>query len=235
MTFEAVVTDVKEATYTVRNVVNGATHHSCQLCTMGVADWCISPGDYVLCKSSDIGRTYIIGEIKGRAPSTKGFRIGSSDADEFVITESGTLIHERGINSTIISDEGLTASYKKMTINGLGSTIEVTEDQVLITVGSSTITMTPTEIKLSGDASGGILKGKESQDQINALADKINSFITKFLGHGHINLGESGATCITGKPITVPGTPATPAPPSPLISETSITKPSLQSTVVKSS
>lgn len=208
MTFEAFVIDVQEATYTVRNAANGAIYHNCHLCTMGVADWCISKDDYVLCKQTDMGHVYIIGEIKARPPSTKGFRIGANGSDEFVITEEGTLLHERGMNSTMISDDGYEATYQKVIINGLGTKIEITEDQVLITVGGSipgdisTLTITPTEIlvnaktllELSGNDGGYTLRGQETSEMLDELKSILTGFISKFNAHQHVVAGGGGGT-----------------------------------------
>lgn len=240
MTFEAYVTDVKEATYTVRSAANGATYQNCRLCAMGVSDWCVSKDDYVLCMQTEYGRTYIVGEIKGRTASTEGIRLGESDTDKFVITQEATLIHQRDVNTTIIDADGLEAFYKKVTIKGFGTLIEVGEDSIEISVpgalsGTSKITITPTEVKLFGDTSGGILKGKEAQAQIDAIADKLNSLINKFLGHGHNSLGESGAAIMTSTPFSGGIPSAAPGTYTVKSSESAIGKPNVQSTKVKSS
>ena len=243
MTFEAYVLDVKEATYTVKNAANGAIYHNCKLCAMGVSDWCVSKDDYVLCMNTEHGRTYIVGEIKGRPASTEGIRLGESDVDKFVVTQQATLIHQRDINTTIIDADGFEGFYKKVTIKGFGTSIECTEDSIVISVpgkisGTSSIVITPTEVKLFGDTSGGILKGNEAQEQIDALADKLNSLINKFTGHGH-NASPGGATPIlTSRPVLSPAvnTAGTLTVLGPLASpETSIAKPNVQSEKVKSS
>jgi hypothetical protein len=239
-TFEAYVLDVKEATYTVKNAANGAIYHNCKLCAMGVSDWCVSKDDYVLCTNTEHGRTYILGEIKGRAASTEGIRLGESDTDKFVVTQQATLIHQRDINTTIIDADGLEGFYKKVTIKGFGTAIECTEDSIVISVpgkisGESGIIITPTEIKLFGDASGGILKGKEAQEQIDALADKLNGLINKFLGHGHNSLGDSGAAIMTSTPFSGGIPTAAPGTYTIKSTESAIAKPNVQSTKVKSS
>jgi hypothetical protein len=190
MIFEASVIDVQEATYTVKNVTNGKTYQNCKLCAMGVSDWCVSKDDYVLCTMSEYGQVYIMGEIKGRKASTEGIRLGDSDVDKLVVTQNATLIHVRDINTTMIDDTGLECFYKKATIKGFGTVIEINEDEISITVpgnvsGGSGIVITPTEIKLSGDASGGIPLGNEYTEMINDLKNVVNELINKYNLHGH--------------------------------------------------
>lgn len=244
MTFEAVVIDVIKATYTVKNVVNGRVYHNCRLCAMGSADWAISKDDYVLCMQSEAGQVYVIGEIKGREPSTDGFRLGESDTDKFVVTQEATLIHVRDINTTIIDPDGLDGFYKKVTVKGFGTVIECTEDQISIGVpGSidqgSKIVITPSGITLFGEASGGILKGNETQEQIDKLGDKLNDFIKLYLEHGHEYPNPAGGLppqLVTSKPgdVTISATTFA-APPHTTLTIPDIQNQSLQSTKVKSS
>jgi len=231
MTFEAYVIDVKEATYTVRSAANGAIYQNCRLCAMGVSDWCVSKDDYVLCDQTEYGRTYILGEIKGRVASTEGIRLGESDTDKFVVTQDATLIHQRDINTTIIDADGLEAFYKKVTIKGFGTLIEVDEDSIEISVpgnatGTSKITITPTEVKidagtivnLQGGDAGFLLKGDNLVALLNEIISVLRGHITKYNSHTHI--------------CAAPASPS--AAPLPLETGT-ITKTPQQSTKVKSS
>ena len=231
MTFEAYVLDVKEATYTVKNAANGAIYHNCKLCAMGVSDWCVSKDDYVLCMNTEHGRTYIVGEIKGRPASTEGIRLGESDVDKFVVTQQATLIHQRDINTTIIDADGFEGFYKKVTIKGFGTSIECTEDSIVISVpgkisGASKITITPTEVKIDagtilnlfgGDA-GFLLKSDNLVALLNELISVVRGSIANFNSHTHICAGSGSAS-------------ATPLP----LDTGSITKTPQQSTKVKSS
>jgi len=244
MIFEASVIDVQEATYTVKNVTNGKTYQNCRLCAMGVSDWCVSKDDYVLCTMSEYGQVYIMGEIKGRKASTEGIRLGESDVDKFVVTQNATMIHVRDLNTTLIDDTGLECFYKKATIKGFGTVIEIDEDQISITVpgnirGGSGIVITPTEIKLFGDAQGGILKGNDAQRQIDDIVTKLKTLTEHYLAHGHdyIPAVTAAASAVpTSKPCASGITPTTSA----ALVDTSINVPSpssvdLQSSTVKSS
>ena len=206
-TFEAYVLDVKEATYTVKNAANGAIYHNCKLCAMGVSDWCVSKDDYVLCTNTEHGRTYILGEIKGRAASTEGIRLGESDTDKFVVTQQATLIHQRDINTTIIDADGLEGFYKKVTIKGFGTAIECTEDSIVISVpgkisGTGKVTITPASVKidantlieLDGADGGYILRGNETAEMLDEIKSILTGFITKYNAHQHVVTGGGGGT-----------------------------------------
>lgn len=243
MIFEASVIDVQEATYTVKNVTNGKTYQNCRLCAMGVSDWCVSKDDYVLCTMSEYGQVYIMGEIKGRKASTEGIRLGESNVDKFVVTQNATMIHVRDLNTTLIDDEGLECFYKKATIKGFGTVIEIGEDAISITVpgnmsGGSGIVITPTEIKLFGDSQGGILKGNDAQQQLDAIGNKLNTLIDKYNTHGH-NASPAGAgPCVTSPPCQSSVSNATGVT-TPTIAlnqpEPTISTPNVQSSTVKSS
>jgi hypothetical protein len=246
MIFEASVIDVQEATYTVKNVTNGKTYQNCKLCAMGVSDWCVSKDDYVLCTMSEYGQVYIMGEIKGRKASTEGIRLGDSDVDKLVVTQNATLIHVRDINTTMIDDTGLECFYKKATIKGFGTVIEINEDEISITVpgnvsGGSGIVITPTEIKLFGEEQGGILKGNDAQKQLDALADKLNAHINSYLGHGHTYFDPTTSVPYvvsvpsTTANMTVPPSGVVPAAGSTKVNIDQISKPNVQSSKVKSS
>lgn len=204
MTFEAIVYDSKEASYTVQDVKTGSMYYNCRLCTMGIADWCISKGDWVLCQSSDAGYTYILGEIKNNKVSSEGFRIGG-DSEKFVITESATLIHKKETSETLIDEDGLTSFYKKAVIKGFGWSITCEDNIVTISVGGemstgSGIVITPTDIKLFGDDQGGILKGNDGQKQIDDIVTKLKTLTEHYLAHGHEYINSGGTPTASSLP-----------------------------------